>query len=167
MIAHFYALKRNVVIVNENEDKGFGNRLKIDLWWGGLKGNGGLLMIMAYLLQSSLEWYDAKVSIKMMVQNDNAAKDAQRNLYNVIKKLRTGAELDVIVANGRTFDTILHESSKNADLIFMGMAVPDENFESLLHNHAEAASRPTNGHFSASSRRNFLWGSTHATRCFP
>ncbi len=129
MIAHFYALNRNVAIVCENEEKGFGDRLKIDLWWGGLKGNGGLLMIMAYLLQSSLAWYDAKVNIKMMVQNDKAAEDARRNLSNVIKKLRTGAKLDIIVAKGRTFDTVLHESSTDADLIFMGMAVPDENFE--------------------------------------
>lgn len=128
MITHFHGLKRNVVIIRDNVEKGFGNRQKIDLWWGGLNANGGLLMILAYLLQSSRSWYDASVSIKMMVQDEKAAKDAQKNLLSVIKKLRTGAKLEVIVSNGRSFDEVLHESSANADLIFMGMALPDENF---------------------------------------
>ncbi len=128
MIAHFHKLKRNVVIVHDNEEKGFGNRERIDLWWGGLKGNGGLLMLLAYLIQSSLAWYDAKVRIKMMVPNEKAAKDARRNLSAVIKKLRTGAALEIIISSGRSFDTVLHESSADADLIFMGMALPGAHF---------------------------------------
>ncbi len=129
MIRHFHELKRNVVIVRDNEEKGFGNRQHIDLWWGGLKSNGGLLMILSYLLQSSFNWYDAKVQVKMLVQNDKAAKEAQKNLSEVINKLRTGASLEIIVGNGRSFDEVLHASSADADLIFMGMAEPDENFE--------------------------------------
>ncbi len=128
MIAKFHELKRNVIIVRDNHEKGFGNRQKIDLWWGGLKGNGGLLMLLAYLLQSSLAWYDAKVSIKMMVSNRKAATDAKKNLAAVIKKLRTGATLEVIVSNGKSFDEVLQESSSEADLIFMGMAAPTENY---------------------------------------
>ncbi len=128
MIAQFFEMNRNIIIVHENKENGFGDRQKIDLWWSGLKGNGGFLMVLAYLLRSSLSWYDATINIKMMVQNEKGAKEAQKNLSAVIKKLRTGATLEVIVANGRTFDEVLHESSANADLIFMGMATPDENF---------------------------------------
>jgi hypothetical protein len=134
MISQFHDLNRNVIIVRDNVEKGFGNRKKIDLWWGGLNANGGLMMILAYLLQSSLAWYDAKVIIKMMVQDEKAAKDAKQNLSVVIKKLRTGAKLEVIVSNGRSFDEVLHESSANVDLIFMGMALPGENFEEYYNN---------------------------------
>ncbi len=128
MIAQFFEMNRNIIIVHENKENGFGDRQKIDLWWSGLKGNGGFLLVLAYLLRSSLSWYDATINIKMMVQNEKGAKEAQKNLSTVIRKLRTGATLEVIVANGRTFDEVLHESSANADLIFMGMATPDENF---------------------------------------
>ncbi|CAN5235214.1 Na-K-Cl cotransporter [soil metagenome] len=134
MIAQFHDLNRNVVIVRDNVEKGFGNRQRIDLWWGGLKANGGLLMILAYLLQSSRSWYNSTVSVKMMVHDEKAAKDARRNLSAVIKKLRTGAKLEVIVSNGRSFDEVLHESSSNADLLFMGMALPDENFAQYFEN---------------------------------
>ncbi|MGB7842062.1 MAG: Na-K-Cl cotransporter, partial [Salinimicrobium sp.] len=129
MIKNFYDLNRNVIILRENEEKGFGKRKKIDLWWGGLKGNGGLLMLISYLLKSSRSWYDAQVTLKMVVQDEKAAADAQENLLGVIKKLRTGAKLDVIISKSRSFDELLHESSSDADLICLGMAIPDENFE--------------------------------------
>src|SRR5690606_34425600 len=128
MIAHFHDLNRNVIIVRDNVEKGFGKCQNIDLWWGGLNNNGGLMMILAYLLQSSISWYDSKVRIKIMVNDEKAAMDARRNLSTVVKRLRTGANLEVIVSNGRSFGEVLHESSSSADLIFMGMALPDENF---------------------------------------
>lgn len=128
MISHFHNLKRNVVVIHDNKENIFGNRKKIDLWWGGLKGNGGLMMILAYLLQSSRNWWEAEVTIKMMVPNEKAAIDAGQNLSEIIKKLRTGAKWEVIVSNGKSFYDVLHESSDKADLILMGMADPDENF---------------------------------------
>lgn len=128
MISRFHRLQRNVLIVHDDKDKGFGEKKRIDIWWGGLKGNGGLMMILGYLLQSSRGWYNAEVYLKMVVSSENGAKDAQKNLAEISKKLRTGAKAEVIVSNGRSFDEILHESSRETDLIFMGMAEPDEKF---------------------------------------
>jgi len=128
MIAHFHNQKRNTVIIHDNDENVFRNKKKIDLWWGGLKGNGGLMMILAYLLQSSRNWWDAEVTIKMMVPDERAAEDARENLQRITQKLRTGASTEIIVSNGRSFNEVLHESSKDADIIFMGMATPDENF---------------------------------------
>ncbi len=137
MLSNFYKLHRNLLIINYNKEKGYGKRKKIDIWWGGLKGNGGLLMILAYLLKSSRSWYDAKITLKIMVENEKAATDAQENISRVIKKLRTGAILEVIVSKGRSFDEVLRQSSAQADLIFMGMAKPDANFESYYANMQE------------------------------
>lgn len=128
MIAKFHQLNRNVLIVHDDKQKGFGKKKRIDIWWGGLKGNGGLMMILGYLLQSSRSWIDADVCLKMVVSTEKGAEDAQKNLIEISKRLRTGAIVEVIVANGRSFDEILHQSSKETDLIFMGMAEPDERF---------------------------------------
>ncbi|MDR9416399.1 MAG: hypothetical protein RI564_08950, partial [Gracilimonas sp.] len=35
---------------------------------------------------------------------------------------------ETIFSYGRSFDSILHESSSDADLILLGMAKPDNNF---------------------------------------
>lgn len=128
MITHFYDSKRNVIIVRDDEQRGYGNRQRIDLWWGGLKGNGGLMMILAYLVQTDLSWPEAQVHLKMVVPNETAARRARANLRPTIAQLRTGAELDVIVGNGRPFEEILRATSKDADLVFLGMAAPDGDF---------------------------------------
>ncbi|MAO65575.1 MAG: Na-K-Cl cotransporter [Balneola sp.] len=128
MIKDFYEMSRNVMIVHDDKEKGFGDKKYIDVWWGGLKGNGGLMMMVAYLLNSSRAWWDAEVRLKMVVDSEKAAEDAHNNLTNLIEKARTGATPEIIVSNGRSFNTILHESSSDADLILLGMAKPDENF---------------------------------------
>jgi amino acid transporter len=124
MIAHFYHARRNVVIVRDDEDRGFGERKRIDVWWGGLKGNGGLMLILAYLLSTSLEWRNSEIRLKIVVPTDAAAEATRANLRPLITRTRTGAHLDVIVADGRPFDALLRSASADADLVFLGMAAP-------------------------------------------
>ncbi|HKK44556.1 MAG TPA: amino acid permease, partial [Balneolaceae bacterium] len=143
MISSFYDEQRNIVIVHNNKELEFGDRKRIDIWWGGLKGNGGLMMILAYLLQSSRKWWDAVVNVKMVVNNPNAVAGTQKNLDQIIKKIRIGANAEVLVSNGRSFDEILFESSQGADLVFMGMAEPGQlsqdfvSYYEQLHNRLE------------------------------
>lgn len=130
MIQRFYDLQRNVLIVHKaKEGRTFGNQKRIDVWWGGLKGNGGLMMILSYLMSNNINWRQAKVHIKMVVDSDNAVPKAQENLSKILEEIRIKAETDVIPANGKSFDEILKTSSARADLIFMGLATPDHNFE--------------------------------------
>ena len=141
MIANFHNQQRNVLVVhnrdaNRDPDKAhpFAKREQIDIWWGGLRGNGGLMMILGYLLQSSREWWDAQVNLKMVVESEDAAEDARQNITRIIDRIRTGAKPEILVSNGRSFNEILHESSKDADLVFLGMAEPDENFSTYYQN---------------------------------
>lgn len=124
MVEKIYGSKRNVLIVRDDETAGFGERRVIDIWWGGLQANGALMLILAYLLQSGLKWQDARVRLKMVVPDDEAALEARKNLKSMAEKTRTGAEPHVLASNGRPFFEILHESSKDADLVFMGIASP-------------------------------------------
>ena len=134
MISQFHSLERNVIILRANNTPVFGNRKKIDVWWGGLKGNGGLMMILAYLLKNSRTWHDTEVTIKMVVENEKAAQETRKNMTGILKNLRTGAKLEVVDSNGRSFDEILENSSRNADLVLLGMAMPDEKFISYYEN---------------------------------
>ena len=83
------------------------------------------MMVLAYLLQTSLTWRQATVRLKMVMPNEGAAKDARANVGPVVKRLRTGAELEVIVAEGREFAQILRDSSSDADLVLLGMRAPE------------------------------------------
>ena len=130
MISGLHQARRNVAIMHYNAETGFGTRRRIDVWWGGLRKNGGLMMILAYLLRTSLQWRNAEVCVKMVVPTDAAVEGSSHNLAKLVEDLRTGATTRVIVADGRPFEEILRESSRRADLIFLGLAKPEDDFVS-------------------------------------
>ena len=131
MITKFHEFQRNVLIVRKgNGELAFRNRKRIDVWWGGLKGNGGLMMILAYLMNSSLDWRDAEVHIKMMVQDEEAVEPARENILSLLEEIRIRSVVDIIPAKSRTFDQVLKQYSMNADLVFLGLAKPQKDFES-------------------------------------
>ena len=125
LIAETNRARRNIVILRENEEKRFGNYQRIDVWWGGMQGNGGLMLLLADLLHNTIEWRNADIFLKLVVPDEAAAEAAHTNLNRLVQYLRIPATSKVLVADGRPFNDILHESSGFADLVFLGMASPD------------------------------------------
>lgn len=131
MLEHFYERKRNILILNHDSEKDFGKKKRIDVWWGGLKANGGLMITIAYLIANSPQWQGCKLNIKMVVANTKAAEGARQNLEAIVKNLRMEAKAEVIAADGKAFKDILLEKSKDADLVLMGMKHPTPISEDL------------------------------------
>ncbi|NNF03782.1 MAG: amino acid permease, partial [Rhodothermales bacterium] len=140
MVHQMHAAGRNTLIVRYNEEHAFGRRRQIHVWWGGRKGNGALMMILAFLLGSSLPWRGAEVTVKMVVPTDDAASDARPNLEQIVDETRTGARSDVIVSHGRDFPGILREESADADIVFLGLADPGADFSSYYERLLERTS---------------------------
>lgn len=128
MLRELHQADRSVVILRENARLGFGKREQIDVWWGGIQSNGGLMLLLAYLLRSNVDWRNATICLKLVVPNEQAAQAAKANLNHLIKQVRIDAASHVLIADGRSFDEILQESSQKADLVCLGMAIPDEQF---------------------------------------
>lgn len=133
MIRSFHGSRRNVVIVHDNPERGFGERKKIDVWWGGLKRNGGLMMTLSYLLRTSLRWRGAEVFLKMAVPEKEAARQAKPNLQRMIGQTRMGAQAEVIVSDGDSFADTLRKHSSEADVIFLGMKEPSDGSDYLKY----------------------------------
>lgn len=143
MIRTFHKSKVNVLIVRDG-GAGFGARRRVDVWWGGLRGNGGLMLILAWLIKSSLSWRDVEVRLKMAVPTEDAARDALANIQALVGQMRTGAKPEIVVSADRPFGDVLRESSGAADLVILGMAEPDDGFEDYLRGLRErTAGLPT------------------------
>jgi solute carrier family 12 sodium/potassium/chloride transporter 2 len=135
MIANLHQAQRNVIVLRGNPNlpydpwKESKNRsCRIDVWWsGGMHGNGSLMLILAYLLHSNPQWQKGEIYLKLMVTDESAVTEAQNNLDKLVEDLRIGAVSEIIVADGRTFATILKQSSAGADFIFLGMPSPDND----------------------------------------
>ncbi|WP_412060743.1 Na-K-Cl cotransporter [Rubrivirga sp. IMCC45206] len=126
-VRHFYDNARNVVIVRDSAAGGYGRRQRIDVWWGGLKGNGGLMVLLAYLLSTSLDWRGSTVRVLMVAPNEAAAAQMRTSVGERLRLTRTGAELEVILAADRPFGQILRETSADADLVMLGLAPPTDD----------------------------------------
>jgi len=146
MIDTLHQAKRSIIVLRENGDRGFGQRRRIDIWWRGLQANGSLMLLLAYLLRTEIDWRNAQIYLKLVVPDLAAAQAAQTNLERMIRELRIEAEPKVLIAEGRSFDEILHTSSGNADLVFLGMAAPSKDFNYTEYYEAlqkRAANLPT------------------------
>ncbi len=128
MIQQFYQARRNVVIVRDDEKEGFQRKQTIDVWWGGLRKNGALMMILAYLISNDPAWRSAKITVKMAVPSEAAAKDAEANLEQIIQNMRIPFQHKVIVNEQTPFWTLLKQESQSADLTMLGLAEPNEDF---------------------------------------
>jgi hypothetical protein len=130
LIAHCYQAKRNLIVLKSSPEQFTlvrhrpANFRRIDVWWGGLQANGGLMLILAYLLRTSWAWRGAEICLKLVVPDEAAADSAEANLQRLTASLRIGATSEVIVAGDRSFDEILLISSQTADLVLLGLAEP-------------------------------------------
>jgi amino acid transporter len=128
LITHLHQAERNVVILRDQGLSDLKHRRRIDVWWGGLHANGSLMLILADLLKRNIAWRNAAIHLKLVVADEDAAEKAQPNLEELITQLRIDATPEVMVAQG-SFDEILQKSSRAADMVFLGMATPGENFQ--------------------------------------
>ena len=128
LVRDIHQAGRSVAILKEHPEKGFGRRRRIDVWWRGLQGNGALMLLLADLLRNNLVWRNATIYIKLAVPDSNAAQAAQTNIARLIDDLRLkGTETVVIEAGGRPFGDILTEASRKTDLVFLGVAKPEDS----------------------------------------
>lgn len=127
LIATIHENRRNVLVLRNPENRGFGDRRRIDLWWGGLHYNGGLMLLLAYLLKTGA-WRAAELNLNLVVNDEGGAQQARENLNRVVSGLRIGAIPRVLVSNRRPFGEVLRETSVGADLVIMGMAEPEDGF---------------------------------------
>jgi solute carrier family 12 sodium/potassium/chloride transporter 2 len=133
MVTHFYQSRKNVIILKDDQELTNRTSLNVDLWWGGLKGNGGLMMVMAYMMQNSPHWQQVSVTIKMVVTSDKAAVEAEKNLDNLFSSIRVEFRKKILVSEKGNFFSILSEDSQNADLVMCGLKKPDSDFSDYFN----------------------------------
>lgn len=102
-----------------------GQRKQIDIWWRGLQNNGDLMLLLAYLLQLNREWNDAAINIRTIIDDEKDRERMAESLRNLAPQTRIEAETEVIVRQShQTIIEVMHQYSKNASLVFVGLKEP-------------------------------------------
>ncbi len=127
MLKELTALDNSLLLVNRQPVGEPGRRERIDVWWGGLKGNGGLILLVAYLLKSHEDWKDATVRVTIVVDTHKNIPQITSNLTALLKEARIEAEPRVIPKNGRTIQEVMRETGGDADIAVMGLGLPGDD----------------------------------------
>jgi hypothetical protein len=107
-----------------------GERRKIHIWWGGLQRNGDLILLLAYLLTCNREWRYARIRILSIASNDLMRQRTELFLRRLIPEIRIEAEIEVMIRSGEVgVRQMIHRMSAEADLVLMGLAIPEEGAE--------------------------------------
>ncbi len=108
---------------------------RIDIWWRG-ESNGGLMVLLAYLLVQNKGWLRAKIRILRLVQSEAGRKPSEGALLGLIDAARVDAIPEVIV-DERPFVKVFHENSADATCVLVGFELPDEDKEQQWFSYQE------------------------------
>jgi amino acid transporter len=126
MLRDLVELKNTLMLMKFDEQRRFGERRQVHVWWGGLERNGGMMLLMAYLIVSHHAWRQAEVTTLTVVNDEADVKRAEEGLNRVLESARLEAKPRVLLRNERSLTELLAQNSSDADLAIIGLRLPSE-----------------------------------------
>ena len=107
-----------------------GEQREIHIWWGGLQRNGDLILMLAYLLTRNPEWRNARICLMSIASNKLMQEKTILFLNKLIPEIRIDVDVDVAIRSSQmSVREMIHHKSADADLVLMGLEIPDEDEE--------------------------------------
>jgi amino acid transporter len=123
MLRHLSELDLNIVLLDYNEEKGFGNYKQIDVWWRGGSNNGNLVLSLIKFIRISYEWHHATVRLLIVNHENVKKKKIEKQAKSVLQNMRIDAEIKVLnnEIDKWPVNKLIKKHSSDADLLFLGV----------------------------------------------
>lgn len=123
MLKNLERLKLNILMMDYDKERQFGERKHIDIWWRGKGQNGNLSLQLVKFLWQSEEWEGAKLRLIIVNPVNEEHGAIHKQSLKVLENLRMEAEVKVInnQIEQKSFYEIVQTESINSDVIFMGL----------------------------------------------
>ncbi len=130
MLRYFEDLDLNIVMLDYDKQKGFGDYRQVDVWLRGGSNNGNLMLSLLKFIHTDYAWHNAVFRILLITSDNDRKKMIKKKTKNLLVRHRMPAEVVVIVKDkSENVHDIIKAQSAGADLIFMGMAEVTEGKE--------------------------------------
>ncbi|HHH54579.1 MAG TPA: amino acid permease, partial [Bacteroidetes bacterium] len=118
-------LDYNVLYLDYDKQKGFGEYKTIDLWWRGISRNAELTLMLVKSLVLSQEWRRAKVRIILVNNTGDDQHLIKKRIEHLIISFRVVAEVFIInnYTENKSIFELMKIHSGSTDLIMLG--IPD------------------------------------------
>jgi amino acid transporter len=123
-------IQKSSLLTRFNELPKQSGRERMDIWWRGKHSNGDLMLLLAHLLSLNNEWKNAKIIIHTIILVEEDREFMLENLQEMISEVRIKAEPKVIIKpKEKSVTEIINENSAKANLVFMGLNIPQDGEE--------------------------------------
>lgn len=130
LVRRMTGLEKSSMIVRPikgSRSKGNG---EIVVWWKGKENNGDMMLLLAHLLNLASGWRNNQLVLKSVADDEASGEVVHRAFESMFPDLRMDVRLEVILRpSDKTHIEVIREASEHADLVFLGMAVPDAGSE--------------------------------------
>ncbi len=123
LLQNIKKLDLNIVMMDYDQERGFGDNKQIDIWWRGGGQNGNFsLQLVKFILQSEV-WNHANTRLIIVNPVNEMHEQIYRKAEKILDNLRIDAEIKIInnQIDKRSYYDIVQVESVDSDLIFMGI----------------------------------------------
>jgi len=139
MLRYFEDLDLNIVMLDYDKKRGFGNYRQVDVWLRGGSNNGSLIFSLMKFIHTDYAWHNAVFRILLITTEKQKKASIKSRLQYLLNQHRMTAEVVVIVRKKEEHvHDIMKKYSTDADLILMGMAVVQRGKESEFIQRADS-----------------------------
>ena len=125
-------LNRDVLILRYDVERGFGEKEKIDVWWGGKGGNIQLMLLLTYILKLNDEWKSAEPRILKVLSPGEDRKRVHAEIREKLYRARFEAKIEIIDPGEGLIKDLIGRYSSETDLVILGLPVPPEGTEKAV-----------------------------------
>ncbi|MCK5344547.1 MAG: Na-K-Cl cotransporter, partial [Candidatus Heimdallarchaeota archaeon] len=123
MMGTLQDLDLSVLMVDYDDEAGFGKKKQIDLWWRGAGNNGNMALSLIRFLKESDEWHNAKVRLLIVNPKNEESDSILSKTERILESFRVDAEIRVInnKIENDSFETVIRRESAESDLTILGI----------------------------------------------
>jgi amino acid transporter len=116
-------LDYNVLYMDYDQGRGFGQREQIDLWWRGISNNAELMLQIAKFISFNADWRKAHIRILLVNDYNVDRRIIENRISGLLEEFRLKAEIKVIDnhIDRKPFYHILKIHSLKSDLVLIGI----------------------------------------------
>jgi amino acid transporter len=125
-------LGMSIVLIDSDSLPVPGVRKRIDIWWRGQR-NGGLMLLLAFLISENWEWHNTEIRLLRVIDKDAGREPALAALQELVDSARVEATVQTIVSD-QPFADILYQHSADALSVMLGFEIPEAGSEEAWYN---------------------------------
>ncbi|MGB0385886.1 MAG: amino acid permease [Ardenticatenaceae bacterium] len=129
LMRSYVALGKSVLFLHYNQERGYGQKKIINVWWRGRSANADLILLLVHLIQQHRAWKGAEVHILQVINDKKKVSESNALIENLLADVNVDAKPVVIVREDplQPITDLMAEWSRDADLTMLGMQLPEAN----------------------------------------